>query len=110
MGSGRPRHLAVDPTVAAGCCNPDGMRDGPWIDTVPDRDWTGGPLGDLHPDVVDRSTGRVDHIMSIHSLNPAGLAAHHGLYRSAMAGTASLRKVDRELIALVVSAVNRCHY
>lgn len=86
------------------------MSDGPWIETVPDQDWTSPALGDLHPRVVDPTTGRVDHIMSIHSLNPTGLAAHHGLYRSAMTGTATLRKVDRELIALVVSMENRCHY
>ena len=48
--------------------------------------------------------------MAIHSLNPAGMAAHDGLYRSAMAGTGSLRKVERELIALVVSLENHCHY
>ena len=30
--------------------------------------------------------------------------------RSAMAGTRTLRKVERELIALVVSEINGCHY
>ena len=53
---------------------------------------------------------RVDNIMAIHSLNPAGLAAHNALYRSAMTGTATLRKVERELIAYVVSLENHCHY
>ena len=48
--------------------------------------------------------------MAVHSLNPRGLAAHDALYRSAMAGTGSLRKVERELIALVVSRENDCHY
>ena len=48
--------------------------------------------------------------MSIHSLNPRGLAAHDAVYRSAMAGTRSLRKVERELVALVVSVENDCHY
>lgn len=86
------------------------MSDGPWIETVPDRDWTEGPLADVYADVVDGTHGRVDHIMAIHSLNPRGLAAHNELYRSAMAGTATLRKVERELIALVVSSENGCHY
>lgn len=86
------------------------MSDRAWIETVPDQDWTDGRLADLHPDVVDDAHGRVDNIMSIHSLSPEGLAAHHGLYRSAMAGTATLRKVERELIALVVSLENDCHY
>jgi alkylhydroperoxidase family enzyme len=38
------------------------------------------------------------------------LGAHLGLYTSAMAGTATLRKVERELVALVVSLENHCHY
>ena len=46
----------------------------------------------------------------MHSLNPRAMAAHQGLYESAMAGTATLRKVERELIALVVSLENDCHY
>ncbi|MEM9201309.1 MAG: hypothetical protein AAGC53_06605 [Actinomycetota bacterium] len=80
-----------------------------WIQTVPDNEWD-GDLEPLHGRVVDRDLGRVDHIMAIHSLNPGALAAHDGLYRSAMSGTGSLRKVERELIAYVVSLENHCHY
>lgn len=84
-----------------------------WIETIPDQDWTADParqLAELYAQVVDGEHERVDHIMAVHSLNPRGLAAHHQLYGSAMAGTASLRKVDREMIALVVSLENECHY
>jgi len=80
-----------------------------WIDVIPDDQWE-GPLGELFADVVDRDSGVVDNIMAIHSLNPKGLAAHNALYTSAMSGTATLRKVERELIALVVSLENHCHY
>jgi len=80
-----------------------------WIETIREDEWD-GELAELSPAVVDQTHGRVDNIMQIHSLNPAALAAHNGLYRSAMAGTASLRKVERELIALVVSGTNECHY
>jgi alkylhydroperoxidase family enzyme len=80
-----------------------------WIDTVPEGEWTGA-LSELHPQVVDRDTGRVDHIMAVHSLNPRAMAAHQAVYASAMSGTATLRKVERELIALVVSLENHCHY
>jgi alkylhydroperoxidase family enzyme len=80
-----------------------------WISVIDDAEWD-GELGSLRERVVDPKTGRVDHIMSIHSLNPRSLAAHDELYRSAMRGTATLRKVDRELIALVVSTINECHY
>lgn len=79
------------------------------IEVIPDEDWT-GDLTKLYGQVVDRKYERVDNIMAIHSLNPRGLAAHQGLYASAMSGTATLRKVERELIALVVSLENRCHY
>ena len=80
-----------------------------WIQTVPDDRWD-GDLEPLHGRVVDRELGRVDHIIAIHSLNAGALAAHDGLYRSAMAGTGTLRKVERELIAYVVSVENECHY
>ncbi len=80
-----------------------------WIDTIREDEWE-GDLGALSGQVADRATGRVDNIMQIHSLNPRALAAHDALYRSAMAGTATLRKVERELIALTVSQLNDCHY
>jgi alkylhydroperoxidase family enzyme len=80
-----------------------------WIATVADGDGD-DELAQLFDQVRDRDTGQVDNIMGIHSLNPAGLAAHNALYSSAMAGTATLRKVEREMIALVVSKVNGCHY
>lgn len=80
-----------------------------WIRTVPDDEWN-GDLEEVRDRVIDRDLGRIDNIMGIHSLNPAGVAAHDGLYRSAMAGTATLRKVERELIAYVVSLENHCHY
>jgi len=80
-----------------------------WIETVDHDSWD-GDLGTLRDRVADPKTGRVDHIMSIHSLNPRSLAAHDAVYRSAMRGTANLRKVDRELIAFVVSDINECHY
>jgi alkylhydroperoxidase family enzyme len=77
-----------------------------WIDIAPAEDWDAGST-EL---VGDPSSERVDAVMAIHSLNPRGLAAHHALYTSAMSGTATLRKVDRELVAFVVSQLNDCHY
>jgi alkylhydroperoxidase family enzyme len=80
-----------------------------WIETIREDKWA-GPLAELYDSVVDRVAGRVDNIMQVHSLNPQALAAHDALYRSAMRGTATLRKVERELIALTVSKLNDCHY
>ena len=80
-----------------------------WIETIPENQWD-GELTDLYADVVDQAHDRVDNIMQIHSLNPRAMQAHNLLYRSAMRGTATLRKVERELIAYVVSAANKCDY
>jgi len=82
-----------------------------FIGMVPDEQWaTTEGLSDQYAVVVDKEYGQVDNIMAIHSLNPAGLAAHNALYISAMTGTKTLRKVERELIAFAVSLENHCHY
>ncbi|MEM1451530.1 MAG: peroxidase [Planctomycetota bacterium] len=80
-----------------------------WIRTVPAAAWE-GDLAALRDACRDPATGEVDHILLVHSLHPAGLAAHLGVYRTAMTGTKGLPKVDRELVALVVSRINECHY
>ena len=80
-----------------------------FIETIPDVKWE-GELAALAPGVRDPGSGKVDNILAVHSLNPASLAAHNAVYASSMTGTRSLRKVDRELIALVVSRINDCHY
>jgi alkylhydroperoxidase family enzyme len=81
----------------------------PWIEAPHEDDWD-GELAELKPEVIDPATGRVDWIMRIHALDPESLYAHLVLYRQAMKGTRSLRKVEREMIALVVSQANDCHY
>jgi alkylhydroperoxidase family enzyme len=80
-----------------------------WIETIREDRWTGA-LAPIYDEQTGGRGGRVDNIMQIHSLNPQGMAAHQALYVSAMTGTPTLRKVDRELIAFVVSVVNECHY
>ncbi len=80
-----------------------------WIETIREDEWEGA-LAQLRPTVIDAAHDRVDNIMQIHSLNPVALAAHDALYRSAMSGTATLRKVEREILALVVSRLNQCEY
>ena len=80
-----------------------------WIETLPPDAWE-GELARLKDDATDPVSGEVDHVLLVHSLNPRGLAGHLGVYRTAMAGTPGLRKVDRELVAYVVSDLNGCHY
>lgn len=80
-----------------------------WIETIDESQWQ-GELAELKPLLVDPDTGQVDNIISIHSIDVGSMKAHLGLYRQAMKGTPSLPKVEREMIALVVSQINECHY
>ena len=80
-----------------------------WIETINDEHWD-GRLSELRPKVTDPETGQVDNIMAVHSLDPGSMNAHVVLYQQAMRGTVTLPKVDREMIALIVSKTNGCHY
>ena len=80
-----------------------------WIRT-PDDAHAGGELRALLDAARDPASGRVDNILAVHGLHPAGLAAHLALYAAVMTGTPTLRKVERELIAFVVSDLNGCQY
>jgi len=80
-----------------------------WIDTIAPDD-ADDELAELYRQVLDPRTGELDNIMRIHSLHPKGLAAHQEVYSAAMRPTATLRKAEREMIALVVSQINECHY
>lgn len=81
----------------------------PWIETQREDEWD-GELRNVFDLVADKQHGRVSNILQIHSLDPSAMEAHYLSYVSAMSGTKGLRLVDRELIALVVSDINDCHY
>lgn len=85
------------------------MTDESWIRTLAEAEATGELLR-LYGAARDPDNGRVDNIMRIHSLHPEGLKAHLALYLSVMRGTPTLPKLEREMIALVVSRLNDCHY
>lgn len=54
--------------------------------------------------------GTLDNILRIHSLNPPSMEHHYDLYRHLMAGPSPLSRVQREMIAVIVSAENDCFY
>jgi len=81
----------------------------PFIEAPHEDEW-GEEFGSLRAEVIDPVWHRVDWVMRVHALDPGSLNAHNVLYRQAMKGTATLRKVERELIAFVVSRVNDCLY
>ena len=80
-----------------------------WIETVPEAE-TQGELKRAYQRAGDPKTGQVDHIMKIHSLNPASLIDHLHLYKTLMYAESPLTRVQREMIGVVVSAINRCEY
>jgi len=79
-----------------------------WIDII-NEDKAEGDLKDLYAKLVE-PWGGVDNILKIHSLNPASLDAHVQLYKTVMYGKSPIRRPDREMIAVVVSTINQCHY
>jgi len=81
----------------------------PWIETLHEDEWS-GDLGAMKGRVIDPNYQQVDWIFRIHSLDASSMDVHLGLYQQAMKGTKTLRKVKREMIALVVSTANECHY
>ena len=54
--------------------------------------------------------GKVFHVVRLMSPNPAALDASMGLYLALMHGPSPLSRLDRELLATVVSVLNKCHY
>ena len=51
-----------------------------------------------------------DNILRIHGLNPPSYRHHKQLYQHLMRGPGPLSRVQREMIAVTVSAENDCFY
>lgn len=79
-----------------------------WIDTIPESE-ASGEVERAYKRSADKS-GNVDHIMKIHSLHPKSLIDHLHLYKTLMHGESPLSLAQREMIGVVVSAINRCEY
>ena len=68
-----------------------------------------GRLQELYEKYRD-SGGGVDNILKIHSLNVRSLKTHFDLYAHLMRGRSPLTRAQREMIAVVASVANQCHY
>ena len=76
------------------------------IPYVPHED-AEGPLAEMY----ERYGGpEIDNIIRIHSLNPPSMVHHVQLYSHLMRGRSPLTRVQREMIAVAVSAANDCFY
>lgn len=80
----------------------------PWIRLI-DVDEAEGVLKREYDAAVARA-GKVFNIVKAMSRSPRTLRASLGLYREIMFGPSPLSRADRELLAVVVSATNGCHY
>ena len=68
-----------------------------------------GALKDEYDAAIAR-VGKVFNIVKAMSLNPETLRASMELYRAVMFGRSELSRAERELLAVVVSRANDCHY
>jgi alkylhydroperoxidase family enzyme len=80
-----------------------------WIETVDEQN-ADSDVANAYAVCGDKKTGQVDHIMKVHSLNPQSMLDHEQLYKTLMYGRSPLTRVQREMIATVVSALNHCVY
>ena len=51
-----------------------------------------------------------DNIIQIHSVHPAVMKAHYDLYINLMRRAGPLSRKLREMVAVVISGINSCHY
>lgn len=57
-----------------------------------------------------KQRGKVANILKVHSLNPDAMDNHLELYMTIMFGKSGLSRLEREAVAVVVSASNECEY
>lgn len=79
-----------------------------YIKTIPYKDST-GHLRAIYDNLIV-SRGKLAEVHKIQSLNPKVLLAHMELYKKIMFASSSLKRYQREMIAVIVSVANQCQY
>ena len=79
-----------------------------WIKKVPVAEATGLLRAEF--DAAIARAGRVWQIIHIKSLNPPAMKLSTALYATLMHGPSPLSRAEREMLAVVVSKANDCHY
>ena len=79
-----------------------------WIRTVGEDDATGSTKQQYEAAV--KRAGRVYNIVKISSLKPEIMRTFIQLYSQLMHGPSGLSRTQREMIAVTVSVLNKCHY
>jgi hypothetical protein len=67
-------------------------------------------LARLYRACLEPETGRVDRVLKVHSLAPLTMDGHLRLYTTVMKAAGETTPRERELLAVVVSAINACAY
>jgi uncharacterized peroxidase-related enzyme len=76
---------------------------------VIEQDEAEGRLAEIYAELVG-SRGKLAEVHKIQSLNPESIPAHMDLYMKVMFSRSPLSRPEREMMAVVVSAANRCAY
>lgn len=79
-----------------------------FIDTI-DPERAQGQLADVY-DRISGARGGVAQVMQVQSLNPAAMETHFEFYKTLLLGRSELDRRTREMIGVMVSAVNNCTY
>jgi uncharacterized peroxidase-related enzyme len=61
-------------------------------------------------DICDEKLGMVPNVLASYSFDPVKLRAFSDMYGDLMLGESGLSKLEREMIAVVVSSINKCFY
>ena len=61
-------------------------------------------------DICDEKLGMIPNVLASYAFDVDKLNAFTAMYNDLMLGQSNLTKLEREMIAVVVSAVNRCFY
>ena len=61
-------------------------------------------------DICDEKLGMIPNVLAAYAFDEGKLNAFTAMYNDLMLGDSSLSKLEREMIAVAVSAVNRCFY
>lgn len=75
----------------------------PMVDPLP-------PATQKYFDICRDKLGMVPNVLKAHAFDIAKLDAFTALYNDLMLGESALSKLEREMIAVVVSSINRCFY
>ena len=80
----------------------------PYIKQVSDEEAAGAVKREL--DKAHKRAGRVWNIVRIMTPNPEALRTSISFYSALMHGESPLSRMQREMLAVVVSKTNHCHY